>query len=148
MRLRSTLSGFLASFLLLVPCSPSTCALSCELSALQASTSAADQRSIASPVAHDPAQDHCGHTSAAQSRRNQGKANQLALCSSQCNGKLCDHDQLAALTVSDFQLAQAPFVIATISPVAGLKAVALNTIATPSDGLPYAPPRHVAVLRL
>ena len=147
MRLRSTLTGFLAAFFLLVSCASSTCALACEINALPATHKYVQPQSAKSTVAHKTALDHCGHLVNEQSAHSIGTSDQPCFSSSQCDDKLCDHDQPASLTAGDFHLDQPHFVIATVSPNPGLKTVALETNATPSN-LPHAPPKRFDVLRL
>jgi hypothetical protein len=148
MGLRSRLTGLLAVIFLAVSCSASTCALSCEMSALHPSACTVSQHPAMDRAAEESMPDHCGHIAAGPEKKEHREAGQVDRFGPQCDDKLCSHDEAAALTTSTFQLQPTFFVLATISPVAGLKTVARLPNAAYSDVLPHTPPRPSAVLRL
>ncbi len=141
---RSTLSSLLVVVLLFGSNMASTCAMSCELAIMQPAAHATSHHSSELVAMDQSEPDHCGHAVARQERRTRCEAS----ITPQCCSMLCDQDQAAVLTNDAPQVQPLPFVIATSSPVVGLKTVITLARVTTSESALHGPPRLSAVLRL
>jgi hypothetical protein len=141
---RSTLTSLLVVVLLFGSNMASTCATSCELATMRPAAHASSQHSSDAAATDQSEPDHCGHTAARQERLTQHEAR----VTPQCGANVCNQDQAAVLADDASQPQPVPFVVATSSPVVGLKRVITLATVTTSESAPHGPPRLSAVLRL
>ena len=146
MRVRSTLTGFLAAVVLSVSCAASTCAANCEMSGIKLTD--LGLQSQHSPSLDASVHDHCGHSGVPESKSSMTVASHDVHVGQHCDGKVCNLDQVEALRNVGYLLDQPSAVMtSTVTAPNDQLVVRLPNYGI-ADLLPKPPPQYFDILRL
>lgn len=146
MWLRSALTSLLAVIVLCVSCAAATCAINCEMSALQPTGHSLHHHH--SVAISESVPDHCGHVAVPQSKSEMALAIHDVHVGQHCDGKVCNLDQVEALRNVGYLLDQPSAMMTSTIAAPSAQVVSRLPNYGVADLLPKPPPRHFDILRL